>query len=76
MQIYRLLLRTNCQECGYPTCLACAVKRAARQAPQDGRPRRAHRGRPFARLRAEPGSTSAGSGIACPADRCYPSTVQ
>jgi acetyl-CoA decarbonylase/synthase complex subunit gamma len=32
MQIYRLLPRTNCKECGYPTCLAFAMKLAAKQA--------------------------------------------
>jgi acetyl-CoA decarbonylase/synthase complex subunit gamma len=25
MQIYRLLPRTNCKECGYPTCLVFAT---------------------------------------------------
>ena len=32
MQIYKLLPRTNCKECGYPTCLAFAMKLAAKQA--------------------------------------------
>jgi acetyl-CoA decarbonylase/synthase complex subunit gamma len=32
MQIYKLLPRTNCKECGYPTCLAFAMKLAAQQA--------------------------------------------
>jgi acetyl-CoA decarbonylase/synthase complex subunit gamma len=32
MQIYQLLPRTNCKECGYPTCLAFAMKLAAKQA--------------------------------------------
>ena len=31
MQIYKLLPRTNCKECGYPTCLAFAMKLAAKQ---------------------------------------------
>ena len=30
--IYKLLPQTNCKECGYPTCLAFAMKLAARQA--------------------------------------------
>lgn len=30
--IYKLLAQTNCKECGYPTCLAFAMKLAARQA--------------------------------------------
>jgi acetyl-CoA decarbonylase/synthase complex subunit gamma len=32
MQIYKLLPRTNCKECGFPTCLAFAMKLAAKQA--------------------------------------------
>jgi len=32
LQIYKLLPRTNCHECGYPTCLAFAMKLAAKQA--------------------------------------------
>ncbi len=30
--IYKMLPQTNCKECGYPTCLAFAMKLAARQA--------------------------------------------
>lgn len=32
LQIYKLLPRTNCKECGFPTCLAFAMKLAAKQA--------------------------------------------
>jgi acetyl-CoA decarbonylase/synthase complex subunit gamma len=32
IQIYKLLPQTNCKECGYPTCLAFAMKLAAKQA--------------------------------------------
>src|SRR4030065_476394 len=32
LEIYKLLPQTNCRECGYPTCLAFAMKLAARQA--------------------------------------------
>lgn len=32
MQIYKLLPRTNCKDCGFPTCLAFAMKLAAKQA--------------------------------------------
>ena len=28
LQIYKLLPRTNCKECGFPTCLAFAMKLA------------------------------------------------
>jgi len=35
IQIYKLLPRTNCKECGYPTCLAFAMKLAAKQADLD-----------------------------------------
>lgn len=36
IQIYKLLEGTNCKECGYPTCLAFAMKLAAKQAdPED-----------------------------------------
>ena len=30
--IYKVLPQTNCKECGFPTCLAFAMKLAARQA--------------------------------------------
>jgi acetyl-CoA decarbonylase/synthase complex subunit gamma len=32
LEIYKLLPKTNCKECGYPTCLAFAMKLAAKQA--------------------------------------------
>ncbi|MBN2149175.1 MAG: acetyl-CoA decarbonylase/synthase complex subunit gamma [Anaerolineales bacterium] len=32
IQIYKMLPQTNCKECGYPTCLAFAMKLAAKQA--------------------------------------------
>lgn len=32
LQIYKMLPQTNCKECGYPTCLAFAMKLAAKQA--------------------------------------------
>ncbi len=32
LQIFKLLPQTNCKECGYPTCLAFAMKLAAKQA--------------------------------------------
>lgn len=32
LEIYKLLPRTNCKECGYPTCLAFGMKLAAKQA--------------------------------------------
>jgi acetyl-CoA decarbonylase/synthase complex subunit gamma len=32
LQIYKLLPQTNCKECGFPTCLAFAMKLAAKQA--------------------------------------------
>lgn len=35
LQIYKLLPQTNCKECGYPTCLAFAMKLAARQVSLD-----------------------------------------
>jgi len=31
LQIYKLLPQTNCKECGFPTCLAFAMKLAAKQ---------------------------------------------
>jgi acetyl-CoA decarbonylase/synthase, CODH/ACS complex subunit gamma len=31
IQIYKLLAKTNCKECGFPTCLAFAMKLAAKQ---------------------------------------------
>src|SRR5512141_2376864 len=31
LEIYKLLPRTNCKECGFPTCLAFAMKLAAKQ---------------------------------------------
>ncbi len=35
LQIYKLLPQTNCKECGYPTCLAFAMKLAAKQVALD-----------------------------------------
>ncbi len=35
LQIYKMLPRTNCRECAYPTCLAFAMKLAAKQADLD-----------------------------------------
>ena len=35
IQIYKLLPQTNCKDCGYPTCLAFAMKLAAKQAELD-----------------------------------------
>lgn len=32
LQIYKLLPKTNCKECGFPTCMAFAMKLAAKQA--------------------------------------------
>ena len=38
MDIFKLLPKTNCQECGVPTCLAFAMKLAASQAELDACP--------------------------------------
>lgn len=38
LQIYKLLPQTNCKECGHPTCLAFAMKLAAKQAELAGCP--------------------------------------
>jgi acetyl-CoA decarbonylase/synthase complex subunit gamma len=38
IQIYKLLPQTNCKECGYPTCLAFAMKLAAKQVELSGCP--------------------------------------
>jgi acetyl-CoA decarbonylase/synthase complex subunit gamma len=35
IQIYKLLPQTNCKDCGFPTCLAFAMKLAAKQADLD-----------------------------------------
>ena len=35
IQIYKMLPQTNCKECGFPTCLAFAMKLAAKQAELD-----------------------------------------
>jgi len=35
LQIYKLLPMTNCRECGFPTCLAFAMKLAAKQVALD-----------------------------------------
>ena len=32
LDIYKLLPKTNCKECGYPTCLAFAMKLATKGA--------------------------------------------
>lgn len=38
IQIYKLLPQTNCKDCGYPTCLAFAMKLAAKQAELEACP--------------------------------------
>ncbi len=38
LEIYKLLPKTNCKECGFPTCLAFAMKLAAKQAELDSCP--------------------------------------
>jgi acetyl-CoA decarbonylase/synthase complex subunit gamma len=38
IQIYKLLPQTNCKDCGFPTCLAFAMKLAAKQAELDACP--------------------------------------
>ncbi|OQY24754.1 MAG: hypothetical protein B6I35_00880 [Anaerolineaceae bacterium 4572_32.2] len=35
IQIYKMLPQTNCKECGFPTCLAFAMKLAAKQVDLD-----------------------------------------
>jgi len=35
IQIYKMLPQTNCKECDFPTCLAFAMKLAAKQADLD-----------------------------------------
>jgi len=38
IQIYKMLPQTNCKECGFPTCLAFAMKLAAKQVELDSCP--------------------------------------
>jgi acetyl-CoA decarbonylase/synthase, CODH/ACS complex subunit gamma len=38
LEIYKLLPKTNCKDCGFPTCLAFAMKLAAKQASLDDCP--------------------------------------
>jgi acetyl-CoA decarbonylase/synthase complex subunit gamma len=38
LQIYKLLPKTNCKDCGFPTCLAFAMKLAAKQVDLDACP--------------------------------------
>ena len=38
LEVYKLLPQTNCKECGFPTCLAFAMKLAAKQAELKGCP--------------------------------------
>src|SRR3989304_6086868 len=35
LEIYKQLPKTNCKDCGFPTCLAFAMKMAAGQVPLD-----------------------------------------
>ena len=35
LDIYKQLPKTNCKDCGFPTCLAFAMKMAAGQVPLD-----------------------------------------
>jgi acetyl-CoA decarbonylase/synthase complex subunit gamma len=45
LQIFKLLPNTNCKKCGYPTCLAFAMKLAAGKEALDKCPSRRHRQR-------------------------------
>jgi len=38
LEVYKLLPKTNCKECGFPTCLAFAMKLAAKQVELDACP--------------------------------------
>ena len=38
IQIYKMLPQTNCKDCGFPTCLAFAMKLAAKQVELDACP--------------------------------------
>jgi acetyl-CoA decarbonylase/synthase complex subunit gamma len=38
LEIYKLLPKTNCKECGFPTCLAFAMKLASKQVELDACP--------------------------------------
>jgi acetyl-CoA decarbonylase/synthase complex subunit gamma len=38
LQVYKLLPKTNCKDCGFPTCLAFAMKLAAKQVELDACP--------------------------------------
>ena len=38
IEIFKMLPKTNCQECGVPTCMAFAMKLAAGQAELDACP--------------------------------------
>lgn len=38
LQIYKLLPKTNCKDCGFPTCLAFAMKLASKQVELDACP--------------------------------------
>jgi len=38
LEIYKLLPKTNCKDCGFPTCLAFAMKLAAKQVELDACP--------------------------------------
>ena len=44
LEIYKLLPKTNCKECGFPTCLAFAMKLAAEGAELSSLPLRHRRG--------------------------------
>src|SRR3989338_7975773 len=39
LDIYKLLPKTNCKECGFPTCLAFAMQLAAKKASLDKCPK-------------------------------------
>ena len=54
LDIYKLLPKTNCKECGFPTCLAFAMKLAQKGTELNKCPyvSEASQGRPGRRLRA------------------------
>ena len=47
IQIYKLLPQTNCKECAFPTCLAFAMKLAAKQAELAACPHVSEEAKPF-----------------------------
>ena len=63
LEIYKHLPKTNCKDCGFPTCLAFAMKMAAKQVPLEKCPHVTAAGKAALESAARPPIQSAATAI-------------